>query len=175
MIRGFTQVIQLQRAIRTGFVLIGLTLVSLCVAEESLITNPPFKPVARENDRPAPQNIATQGSLNQRFELASILNIGGSLSFSVHDKKTNKPMWIGIGDEIDGIRIESYDSEQSGIVVSQGGQRELLLLREMKNNSNTRSGIPAYNTITPVQSYPKPPPSLPTSSKLLEDMRKKRN
>ena len=162
-------------AIRILFVALGFGLVLQGLAEESLITNPPFKPVQRESSRPAPQNITTQGSLNQRLELASILNIGDQLRFSVHDKKTNKPMWLGIGEEIDGIRIESYDPGQSGIVVSQGGQRELLLLREMKQNSNVRNRIPAYNTITPVQNYPKPPPSLPEPNKLLEKMRNKKD
>ena len=83
-------------------------------------------------------------------------------------------MWISIGETVEGIRVESYDPDKSGVVVTQGGERELLVLREMKHNSNVRSGIPAYNTITPAQNFPKPPPSLPEPGKLLEQIRKKR-
>ena len=144
-------------------------------AEESLITNPPFKPVIdRASSRSYAQNISTQGSINQQYELASILGIGGDMKFSIHNKKTNKPIWIGMGETVEGIRVESYDPEKVGVVVAQGGDRELLTLRDMKQNSNTRTSIPAYNTITPVRNYPKPPPSLPEPGKLLEQIRKKK-
>lgn len=144
-------------------------------AEESLITNPPFKPVVeRASSRSYEKNISTQGSINQQYELASVLGIGGDMKFSIHNKKTNKPIWIGLGETEEGIRVESYDPEKVGVVVSQGGDRELLILRDMKQNSNARASIPAYNAIAPVQNYPKPPPSLPEPGKLLEQIRKKR-
>jgi hypothetical protein len=154
---------------------IGLYIALQLPAEESLISNPPFKPVDRGSTRPVSQNISTQGSINERFELASIFKITGTLKFSIYDKQTNKPFWLKIGESIEGVRIESYDPEKFGIVVNQSGQREMLVLREMKQNSNVRGNMPSYNTISAIQNYPKPPPSLPEPNKLIEQLRRKKD
>lgn len=174
MTGNYSHHLSFQGGIRMLFLVLGLIVASQLSAEESLISNPPFKRIDRELNRPSNQKFSTQGSINQRFELAGIFNLAGNLKFSINDKQTNKPLWLRLGESIDGVRVESYNAQEFGIVMNQSGVKELLILREMKKNSNVRGSIPSYNTISAIQDYPRPPPSLPRPNRLLEELRRKK-
>lgn len=173
---AFLQSVQsfMKKSILVSFV--GGFGVATLFAQESLISNPPFKQVSRGTSLPVIQNFSTQGSINERFELAGIFSIAGELKFSIHDKKNKKPLWLTLGESVEGVKLESYESTNFGVVMSQSGKQELLILREVQQNSGVKKHSPSYRNMTPpsLNNYPKPPPRLPNPNKLIEQLRKQR-
>ena len=142
-------------------------------AAESLIDNPPFKTVDRGEVKPE-ETIATQGSLNERFVLSGFYDDGATVKFSIQDQKNSKPYWIAVGETFEGVKVDSWDAEKYGVVLAQGGKKEMLILRDVKSTRSARPVAPMFNPVkTQVPTtYPSPPPSLPKPTQLMEKLRR---
>jgi len=140
---------------------------------ESLIDHPPFKPVERSDSRPV-ETIATQGSLNERFQFSGFFEGTEGVKFSIQDQKNSKPYWVSLGESMDGVKVESWDPEKLGVVLSQGGKKEMLVIKELKTGASTRPIPPMYNPVPQnvPTTYPSPPPSLPKPTQLMEKLRR---
>ncbi len=140
---------------------------------ESIIERPPFKTVDKESSEPT-ENIATQGSLNERFQFSGFFDTGSNLKFSIQDQKSSKPYWVSIGESIEGVKVESWDAEKLGVVLSERGKKEMLVLKEVKTGASTRPMPQMYNPVRSMAptTYPSPPPSLPKPTQLMEKLRR---
>jgi hypothetical protein len=142
--------------------------------ELSLVERPPFRAPSRIEMSSAASQVATEGSINQRLAFAGMLHAGGVQRFSVYDKAKNRPFWVAIGESVEGVKVEAFDATQNGLVVSEDGKKEMLVLRESKSGSgspNARANLPNHPAMTGIQNYPKAPPNLPRPEKLLEQLR----
>jgi hypothetical protein len=160
-----------------GFVLasIGISASALhgSSGNESLILNPPFRTAERQETRPV-ETIATQGSINERFVLSGFFDDGSEMRFSIRDQRSAKPHWVVVGDFIEGVRVEAWDADKMGVILSQDGKRELVMLRQPTNQSFNRPMPQMFNPM-PTQApttYPSPPPTLPKPSQLMEQLRR---
>jgi len=147
--------------------------VSSTTGAESLIDNPPFKTVDREENRPQ-ENIATQGSLNERFVLSGFYDDGTVVKFSIQDQKNSKPYWVTVGETFEGVKVDSWDGDKMGVVLTQGGKKEMLVLRDVKSSKGSRPIAPMFNPVknNAPTTYPSPPPSLPKPTQLMEKLRR---
>jgi hypothetical protein len=165
--------------IGVGVCFAGFSLGAISQEDLSLIERPPFRIPHRASDAPQPADVPSEGSINQRFSLAGVLDAGDGMRFSVHDRQKNKPFWLAIGESVEGVTVESWDPQKSGIVMNQSGRRELVALREPQRDSGARqraqvSSQPGGN-FNPSHNFPKPPPNLPRPEKLLEQLRAQQN
>lgn len=150
----------------------------LCVADESLIVRPPFKAEETTSSLQTVSNVPTEGSINQTYELSGIMSIAGELKFSIYNKRDRFSEWLAEGESLEGLRIESFDSEKQGVVVSKGGKQEMLQIRDLVGSTQL---VPktTTNPITvqrnPNLKYPKPPPNLPKTRDLIEQLRNRKN
>lgn len=144
------------------------------MAAESLIDNPPFKTVDRGGPTKPAETVATQGSLNERFQLSGVFDDGTVVKLSIQDRKGSKPYWVSLGETFEGIKVDSWDPEKMGVILSQAGNKEMLLMKEVKIGASNRPVAPMFNpapTLVPT-TYPSPPPSLPKPTQLMEKLRK---
>jgi len=144
----------------------------------SLIKRPPFQVRASREITTVRSNVPTEGSINQQFELSGIFDIGQVTKFSIQDKtKNGESRWISLGETWNGLEVESFDATTKGVVVSMGSRTEMLKLRKMEEHSGvgirSRSLNNASNASNRV--FPQPPPPPPKASKLLEQLRNRKN
>lgn len=164
----------LQQAVLGAFALAIIASMNLNGQEESLVLNPPFKTVDRGASRDTSVPVATQGSLNERFEFSGYFDDGSEVKFSIRDQRNSKPYWVGIGERIEGIQVESWDPQKQGVILTENGKREMLVLKEMKRSGGNRVIAPMFNPVAPKAptTYPSPPPSLPKPTQLMEKLRR---
>jgi hypothetical protein len=129
----------------------------------------PFLPdgyVARNSKQtgpPEPSPVA-------KFELRSIMVLGGVHTFSLYDTKAKKGFWINLDETVEGVSISDYNKSDESVLVRSGGYERRLKLKEAQivalrvtppkaqtstsATPNTRRQIPS-----PPTTIPGPPPS----------------
>jgi hypothetical protein len=110
---------------------------------DGLLSNPPFGALQASSRNP--ENPATDS-----FELRGIVVLGAKPAFSIHDATSNRAVWIGLDETLNGIRVRNYDeAHQTVDLIKEGKAMTLQLKRSVVlTQSPSRPAKPQEDTST---------------------------
>lgn len=106
-----------------------------------------------------------------RYELRSIMVLGGVHTFSLFDTKTSKGFWINLDETFEGVSVSDYKKSDESVLIRSGGQSRRLKLKEAqivalkvtppKPQTSTRASPQTRRKAPtgPPSTIPGPPPS----------------
>ena len=115
-----------------GFLFGALLIPGLSTFGQDAPEKEPINPFLPE-DYKAPNKKATgppEPSPVARFELRSIMVLGGVHTFSLFDTTSKKGFWIDLDETVEGVSISNYNKIDESVLVRSGGMERTLKLKE---------------------------------------------
>ncbi len=101
----------------------ALSLAALAFGQETLVADSPFAPKGSA----ASLGAAAPG---EAYELAGSSVEGADVSVCIFERQAKHSRWIPVGEDVDGVKVVSYDPVNDTAVVMVGGARKELSMRK---------------------------------------------
>lgn len=95
----------------------------------------------------------------KEIEMKSIVDDGAGMRIGLLDKKTNKNVSLGVGENYEGIQLVSVDYDNEEAVLQKGGEKTVVKLHQEKDKDKNSllpiaaAGTPATATALPVSPF----------------------